>query len=148
MVELKQAINQPSGELPSEIPKDREALHHPHSQLSGQLSSELLATRPGELISELPSESLTITSDADSTLTQATVSEEALAPNNKEVAAQNPSRLTGAALARRLGVAPASISRNKQKENFAAWTSIHDPDGLSWEFDGQTFQRVSSSPAS
>ena len=208
VAELKQASSQPNGQLPSKLLK-RQSAHQPYRKPSSQLSSELPAARSDELLSQLPSESLTITSDADSTLiqttgseealpatselpggsleptpqldvtltqttgseealavtsklpgesletmpqldvtlTQATVSEEALAPNHKEVVAQNHSRLTGAALARRLGVAPGSISRNKQKENFAAWTSIHDPDGLAWEFDGQTFHRVSSSPA-
>ena len=119
----------------------------PTPQLDVTLTQTTGSEEALAVTSKLPGESLETMPQLDVTLTQATVSEEALAPNHKEVVAQNHSRLTGAALARRLGVAPGSISRNKQKENFAAWTSIHDPDGLAWEFDGQTFHRVSSSPA-
>ena len=137
---------------------NEEALLSISQQLSGSpsLSADIDSTSPTTdapisekalaATSELPSESTGGTPYLDLTLTKATVSDDALAPNNKEVAAQNPSRLTGVALARRLGVAPGSISRNKQKENFAAWTSLHDPDGISWQFDGQTFQKGSDSP--
>lgn len=55
---------------------------------------------------------------------------------------QIPNNLTGAALARRLNVSPASISRNKNKENFGQWASQHDPNGVTWDFDGEKFITV------
>lgn len=55
---------------------------------------------------------------------------------------QIPNKLTGAALARRLNVSPGSISRNKNKENFEQWASQHDPDGVTWHFDGEKFISV------
>ena len=151
-----QPYRKPSSQLSSELPAARsdELLSQLPSDsltITSDADSALIQTTGSEealaATSKLPGESLETMPQLDVTLTQATESEEALAPNHKEVVAQNHSRLTGAALARRLGVAPGSISRNKQKENFAAWTSIHDPDGLAWEFDGQTFHRLSSSPA-
>jgi hypothetical protein len=100
-------------------------------------------------VSELPDELPFSTPESDTTLTSPLVSDYTLAPNIVpafDEFTDAPSPLTGEALARRLGVAPASISRNKKKDNFAVWTSIHDPDGISWRFDGQTFQTVPSSP--
>ena len=129
-----------TSELPSESPNTT-------PQLDVTLTKATVSDDALPLTSELPSESPNTTPQLDVTLIKATVSNDALAANNKEVAAQIPSRLTGVALARRLGVAPGSISRNKQKENFGAWTSKHDPEGIAWKFDGQTFERVSSSPA-
>ncbi len=162
--------NEVVSELPGELPDRRHALNAPLTE--ARVNDDAL-TAPSELLdrslsstpdgdptlaearvnddaltapSELLDRSLSSTPDGDSTLAEATVNDDALAPNNKKVAAQIPSGLTGAALARRLGVAPASISRNKNKENFAQWTSIHDPDGISWHFDGQTFYRVTLTP--
>ncbi len=57
-----------------------------------------------------------------------------------ELPRQIPNNLTGAGLARRLGVSGGSISRNKTKDHFGQWTSQHDPDGITWHFDGQTFR--------
>lgn len=48
-----------------------------------------------------------------------------------------PLHLTGAALARRLNVSPSTIRHKKNSRNFGQWTSLHDPDGIAWYFDGQ-----------
>ncbi|KYC39586.1 hypothetical protein WA1_03920 [Scytonema hofmannii PCC 7110] len=50
-----------------------------------------------------------------------------------------PLHLTGAALARRLNVSPSTIRHKKNSRNFGQWTSLHDPDGIAWYFDGQKF---------
>lgn len=52
---------------------------------------------------------------------------------------QAPLHLTGAALARRLNVSPSTIRHKKNSRNFGQWTSGHDPDGITWHFDGQKF---------
>jgi len=58
-----------------------------------------------------------------------------LAPNNSQI----PRSLTGAALATRLGVTGATISRNKNKQNFEQWTKERDPDCVQWYFDAKKF---------
>lgn len=50
-----------------------------------------------------------------------------------------PSHLTGAALARRLNVSPSTLRHKKNARNFGQWTSVHDPDGIAWHFDGEKF---------
>ncbi len=50
-----------------------------------------------------------------------------------------PSHLTGAALARRLNVSPSTLRHKKNAPNFGQWTSLHDPDGIAWHFDGEKF---------
>lgn len=50
-----------------------------------------------------------------------------------------PQSLTGAALARRLNVSPSTLRHKKNALNFGQWTSLHDPDGIAWYFDGQKF---------
>lgn len=49
------------------------------------------------------------------------------------------SHLTGAALARRLNVSPSTLRHKKNTPNFGQWTSVHDPDGIAWHFDGEKF---------
>ncbi|WP_373525892.1 hypothetical protein [Nostoc sp.] len=49
------------------------------------------------------------------------------------------SHLTGAALARRLNVSPSTLRHKKNAPNFGQWTSLHDPDGIAWHFDGEKF---------
>lgn len=55
-----------------------------------------------------------------------------------------PSRLTGAALARRLNVSSSTLRHKKNARNFAQWTSVHDPDGIAWHFDGEKFLKKTS----
>jgi hypothetical protein len=50
-----------------------------------------------------------------------------------------PSHLTGAALARRLNVSPSTLRHKKNAPNFGQWTSLHDPDGIAWHFNGEKF---------
>jgi hypothetical protein len=50
-----------------------------------------------------------------------------------------PLHLTGAALARRLNVSPSTLRHKKNARNFGQWTSRHDPDAITWYFDGQKF---------
>ncbi|MBG1260602.1 hypothetical protein [Nostoc commune] len=50
-----------------------------------------------------------------------------------------PSHLTGAALARRLNVSGSTLRHKKNAPNFGQWTSLHDPDGIAWHFDGEKF---------
>ncbi|QHG14948.1 hypothetical protein [Nostoc sp. ATCC 53789] len=50
-----------------------------------------------------------------------------------------PSHLTGAALARRLNVSPSTLRHKKNTPNFGQWTSLHDPDGIAWHFNGEKF---------
>lgn len=53
----------------------------------------------------------------------------------------SPEGLTEAALSRRLGVHPSSISkfrRNWELERFAEWTKRKDPEGLCWQYDTTT----------
>lgn len=72
-----------------------------------------------ELLDDLPSSSL----------------EKDKSKNSLEV----PSHLTGAALARRLNVSPSTLRHKKNARNFGQWTSVHDPDGIAWHFDGEKF---------
>ena len=53
-----------------------------------------------------------------------------------------PLNLTGAALARRLNVSPSTLRHKKNARNFGQWTSLHDPNGIAWYFDGQQFVSV------
>lgn len=55
-----------------------------------------------------------------------------------------PSHLTGAALARRLNVSSSTLRHKKNARNFAQWTSVHDPDGIAWHFDGEKFIKKTS----
>ncbi|BAZ68792.1 hypothetical protein NIES4106_50540 [Fischerella sp. NIES-4106] len=55
-----------------------------------------------------------------------------------------PSHLTGAALARRLNVSPSTLRHKKNARNFGQWTSVHDPDGIAWHFDGEKFIKKTS----
>lgn len=50
-----------------------------------------------------------------------------------------PSHLTGAALARRLNVSGSTLRHKKNAPNFGQWTSLHDPDGIAWHFNGEKF---------
>lgn len=52
---------------------------------------------------------------------------------------QVPLHLTGAALARRLNVSPSTLRHKKNAPNFGQWTSLHDPDGIAWHFNGEKF---------
>ncbi|MHC5674843.1 hypothetical protein [Nostoc sp.] len=52
---------------------------------------------------------------------------------------QVPLHLTGAALARRLNVSPSTLRHKKNDANFGQWTSLHDPDGIAWHFNGEKF---------
>ncbi len=52
---------------------------------------------------------------------------------------QVPLHLTGAALARRLNVSPSTLHHKKNAPNFGQWTSLHDPDGIAWHFNGEKF---------
>jgi hypothetical protein len=72
-----------------------------------------------ELFSDLPDSSL----------------EKSESKNSLEV----PSHLTGAALARRLNVSGSTLRHKKNAPNFGQWTSLHDPDGIAWHFDGEKF---------
>ncbi|MEC4817581.1 MAG: hypothetical protein SAK29_30570 [Scytonema sp. PMC 1069.18] len=119
---------------------------------------ELISLDQGELLNELPTV-LSENDDFSSELLSEPLSESSksiLAPVeavdakampetqvSMELAHKIPDNLTGAALARRLGVSDGSISRNKTKENFGQWTSQHDPDGITWHFDGKIFRRQS-----
>lgn len=47
--------------------------------------------------------------------------------------------LTGAALARRLNISPSTLRHKKNAPNFGQWTSLHDPDGIAWHFNGEKF---------
>ncbi len=47
--------------------------------------------------------------------------------------------LTGAALARRLNVSGSTLRHKKNAPNFGQWTSLHDPDGIAWHFNGEKF---------
>lgn len=49
------------------------------------------------------------------------------------------SHLTGAALARRLNVSGSTLRHKKNTPNFGQWTSLHDPDGIAWHFNGEKF---------
>ena len=42
-------------------------------------------------------------------------------------------------LARRLGVRTSTLSRHKNRPNFAAWSQELDPDGIPWEYQAPTF---------
>lgn len=55
-----------------------------------------------------------------------------------------PSHLTGAALARRLNVSSSTLRHKKNARNFAQWTSVHDPDGIAWHFNGEKFIKKTS----
>ncbi|MBW4564970.1 MAG: hypothetical protein KME32_28450 [Mojavia pulchra JT2-VF2] len=72
-----------------------------------------------ELVNDLPDSSL----------------EKSESKNSLEV----PSHLTGAALARRLNVSGSTLRHKKNAANFGQWTSLHDPDGIAWHFDGKKF---------
>lgn len=50
-----------------------------------------------------------------------------------------PSHLSGAALARRLNVSGSTLHHKKNAPNFGQWTSLHDPDGIAWHFNGEKF---------
>lgn len=50
-----------------------------------------------------------------------------------------PDSLSGAALARRLDVSPSTLRHKKTARNFGKWTLGHDPDGITWHYDGKKF---------
>ncbi|BAZ02796.1 hypothetical protein NIES37_68090 [Tolypothrix tenuis PCC 7101] len=62
-----------------------------------------------------------------------------LEPDESKNSLQILSHLTGAALARRLNVSPSTLRHKKNAPNFGQWTSVHDPDGIAWHFDGEKF---------
>ena len=137
LVSLPESKTGAFSDQPSEsfaTPADGESITEPPEMENALVASEVL------------SESLTTTSDFLETLNQPLVKEKESGHLAKEMPAQIPKSLTGAALARRLGVSTGSISRNKTKDNFGQWTFQHDPDGISWHFDSQTFRSVVSSP--
>jgi hypothetical protein len=47
--------------------------------------------------------------------------------------------LSGRGLARRLGVNSSTISRRKDRADFAAWTQDLDPDGIAWSYEDGLF---------
>lgn len=47
--------------------------------------------------------------------------------------------LSGAKLARRLGISTSTLSRYKQRTNFSAWSQDLDPDGIAWIYEGNRF---------
>ncbi|MBF2027184.1 MAG: hypothetical protein IGS48_10515 [Oscillatoriales cyanobacterium C42_A2020_001] len=52
----------------------------------------------------------------------------------------NPNEpLSGAKLARRLGISTTTLSRYKQRANFSAWSQDLDPDGIAWVYEGSRF---------
>lgn len=143
------------GELPSDIQLDIQPEESKEDIISELLESQTEPPEPdrqlrhdNNLTSELYSESLEalslvesnnhgITSvpsespdDLLSSLPDSDESKDSLAA---------PLQLTGAALARRLNVSPSTLRHKKNARNFGQWTLAHDPDGIAWYFDGQTF---------
>ncbi len=71
----------------------------------------------------------------DSSLSQSEVREESLSTVSETI-----SSMSLADLAKRLGVTPAVLGRNKKNKSeteFADWSRIRDPDGIAWKFDAK-----------
>lgn len=47
--------------------------------------------------------------------------------------------LSGAKLARRLGISTSTLSRYKHRANFSTWSQDLDPDGIAWIYEGNQF---------
>lgn len=118
----------------------------PHSELlSESASSDLLETVIGEPFHDsldglprLEEKNRPKGSSANSE-PLSDLSDSSLEKSESKNSLEVPSHLTGAALARRLNVSGSTLRHKKNASNFGQWTSLHDPDGIAWHFDGEKF---------
>lgn|GEM_PF-2735791 len=138
LVDMIQRKGESIEELTSELPESKTEPPEKDSQIFPDNSP------PSELCSESLDGLLLVESNAYSITSVNSESSDDLQSSSLDSEQSKDSldallHLTGAALARRLNVSPSTLRHKKNARNFGQWTSLHDPDGIAWYFDGQKF---------